>query len=903
MKGKLVTFIIIGLLALAASIVAYNLLPIYQTARDSVYLENALARKNLFLWAEADVDQLLLLEHWYMGTPILELPGKKGQKGLAGQLVEAGLDPRHNLSRLHYALYVEGKEGVQQAYLLGGKFPSEQINGYLRDRMKAKPITISRMNGWEVAVTDPKTCKATKTWNILVDSQWILIADPLPASTISEALKNSSEPEIDLSEIHELSKPDPLTAALFVPNAASDTFKQSLVGKMSEKAVSQLKGIHWTYIGAGAKFLPPGAQLRFVMEEETSGASADRAREWQKTIDESKEQWRNRVPSIATLHDRLQVSTTSSTQGHAGRITATTTFNRAFLKDATKVPAEVLSLIFPLHISNTKTANTSESLLQTPQQYLPVANDSAIPGYNPEKTFGDKVEKTSGPFGARIESLAIVPDSKKGAPNTEYPELQVFAFGQGLPNVPKDSKNHIFLKIDQVLTSSGQDVLAQESCNSDSKIEPAPFQSSFTDIWKSEKKIQLIQGTDLAALRTVTGKVELHLPIRTQTIELDGSANRRAKVGDTTLSVTEISGGQVSYQIIGPSDSILEVRGLNAEGKPLSQQSSMSSDFLFGEGTSVSREFQGKVSKVQVIASLEDKKLTYPFRLEDFSLRSFSLGFAMGSVPTIRPYTFDQMEKEFSHMAGRKRTWTPSPFPHDPTKEKAWANVEACEIVLTQLWASGGITLALDLRCPNAEGLRQAVYAGRMRIDRIKLKNGTFVTPENKAPSAESEEKSFFAERANEVVQFSPDSKTQWLQAQLNFRLNGKIAADQVSSIQGVLELRFPRSIDQAKISDLGVGKSFALSDKDASLSGRVIRRSRSQIKLQVAPVHSLIAAQAFDSQGRWINAFQAKIESQTSIPNGSIELSPLGEYSEIRLYYSPSIETRQWSFELVLPK
>ena len=241
--------------------------------------------------------------------------------------------------------------------------------------------------------------------------------------------------------------------------------------------------------------------------------------------------------------------------------------------------------------------------------------------------------RSRGPFGLRLGELRLGTDPAAGL------EVVVEGFASEVPNVGA-SEDRVRLFVDSVKGAGGQELLRPEACGRERNNQPADFKSAGGKRLQATKTVRLIAGADPKALQSLTGRVQLRLPTRTEVVALAHPASGATvdRYG-AVFTVTGMEGGRVSYQIAGARGRLLLFRALNAKGQPLASPSAFSSDFMFGEGVSGQRQYSGTVDRLEVVFAAEEETLELPFTLTDFAPAGKPSGLALDRTPAFRPYS------------------------------------------------------------------------------------------------------------------------------------------------------------------------------------------------------------------------------------------------------------------------
>ena len=151
-------------------------------------------------------------------------------------------------------------------------------------------------------------------------------------------------------------------------------------------------------ISAWAATVP--RQFEIMLAGADAAAASSTASSWQTALQDSKQQWGEQLPTVARLHDALSVS------DEQGAVLMQASVDKAWLKDAARLPQELMGLIFSgTGVSMTPSGNAAatpeERIDENPAQFLASISADALPAYQAEPPFLPEADTVSGPFGIR----------------------------------------------------------------------------------------------------------------------------------------------------------------------------------------------------------------------------------------------------------------------------------------------------------------------------------------------------------------------------------------------------------------------------------------------------------------------------------------------------------------------
>ena len=141
------------------------------------------------------------------------------------------------------------------------------------------------------------------------------------------------------------------------------------------------------------------------------------------------------------------------------------------------------------------------------------------------------------------------------------------------------------------------------------------------------RSVKLAAGTTEQQVQKIDGVLKLVVPIGVRTLSFRGAdAGKDQSVGAVKVTLTSIKADSVELEIGTSRDNVIQIRGFNAKGEPLSTQSTS-----WG-GKSVTAQFAGPVDKAEADIAAEVAERSYPF-----TLTRASSGAVVAAAPTPAP--------------------------------------------------------------------------------------------------------------------------------------------------------------------------------------------------------------------------------------------------------------------------
>src|SRR3989454_6138706 len=635
---------------------------------------------------------------------------------------------------------------------------------------------------------------------------------------------------------------------MLCPRNAHKTVTTPTLQASAQAAIAQAADVEHLYLGLGAKTVPPSGRLRLVLDAADAPRLRQKIEGWERAVRESRAQWARVAPSLGALFDSLSVKESGSRQ------TIEFTVDRALASNLSAAVNELLAALFSGFGAERRprpatAGQPAEQIDSDPTVFVPVTAASALGQYDASATFAEDVDQVQGPLGIRLSGmrLRLPSDGDAGL------ELEVEAFAAAIPNVT-GSGDRARLFVDSLTSSGGQELLRVEDCGRQRSTIPGSFTASGGRRLRAKKAVRLAPAADPPTLGSVAGRVELRLPTRVEMLSVTRPApGAKLASHGATVTFTKVEGGEVAYQITGATDRVLEVRALNAAGRPLASEMKVSGDFLFGDGTAAQARYSGLVDKVEVTFAAEEQTLQWPFRLTDWSMAGKPAGVARDTTPDFRPYTVQALRRDVPRA---------NPF----------------ELSFDRAQAFFTTRLDFTLRSPALPNFERAFTVGRLQLQRVELKDGTTLTPPT-----------------GTAVRFGTAAKDGVLTRPLFVLLDAKPSPDAIKAVFGVLTMQFPRTIRTLHLDDLTPGQHA----EAGGMSVTVTARGRRRLTLQTdTGGERLLYVRLTDADGRPVVSFSPNI---METPDGAwrFELAPQGAPAHAEVIFAGDLERKDYPFRL----
>jgi len=338
------------------------------------------------------------------------------------------------------------------------------------------------------------------------------------------------------------------------------------------------------------------------------------------------------------------------------------------------------------------------------------------------------------------------------------------------------------------------------------------------------------------------------------------------------IKLSQSAADTLDYEVYGDSKRLLAVRGLNKNGQPLSQSSSMSSGFLFGEGLSKTQSFAGQVASAELVLSTRDIEKRFPFKLTQTHPRIINSE-SRHAPTTIETYSLAQLQRKFKNAP---------PSLTDSNNLKAETVTGPFRIALNGVSSFMSLRTTLSVYAPLIPGFTDNLTGMLMEVTAIENEAG---------------ENLIKGQSKSNLIGLSEDwqDKTR-LQAQTSISFEERIKKTDVHIIKGQLHLRLPKKIHTASMQLLNVGDHIQIEDKKITLKRIDDKGFTLDFGAQLPP---LIAVNAYNAENNSIWLPHPRLENLDDHWIGSFNTH--GEFKRIELMLASEQEIKKYEFELVL--
>jgi hypothetical protein len=799
--------------------------------------ERSLARPGLLALATLDVQALARL-----GVAGEDAGEGADADSLAALLSSAGIDPYRDVRYTALALGTGSDGQPDVALALFGSFDAAAVEQALgaRDDFRLRRAQAAGEPVLQVVRIDRESCDESGPWALHVRPDRLLIAETDAIAEILEGGASSEAALRDVARFQAFRAGRLVSAAVFIPDELPQA-SNPLVGMAAQGAKQQVDGFRALYAGAAPQLLPAGLAVDAVLEGTRSGVAAEKAAAWQAWLDQRLARLGDRVPTLSTLHEALDLSADGDDLHASFRL------SREDLERLRRLPGELGSLVFGGSSFEVGVADVpdEEMLAQDPPVFEAQVSEASLPAYDPSVLFAEPVDQGVGPFGLRLSAMRLL----EGEQGEDGPgELEVEAFATRVPNLG-DSEERVAIRITGVESRAGDELLARERCGPDRNELPALLSNAFGgEVLRGSKSVRLREGARPDDVARIVGVATLRLPTRTEVVKLPAEPGAVERAG-TRLELTQVKGGTVSYRLGGATDGLLKLRALNSAGRILADESATSSSG-FGGGISGSRSFAGRIHALEAVFALEQREIRYPFELT--GSRPGTAGELVATEPAaptggavhIRGKLQDWLARTARPVALARATG-------DGGSESPVARAGPFSMRLEGLWPFGGLMPRIEVRSPPIPGLVDNPSALELRLSELHLLDGTV-------------QRGDWRETLDMSEEFGGDALVGTSQLETGV----SASPGDVASLHGILRIRLPARVRGEELARADLGAAL----ETPALSLRLVELGRDRFVLRATRGgERLLGAQAYN--GDDLPLFTQHEGSQTT-PAGALELA-----------------------------
>jgi hypothetical protein len=847
---------------------------------EVVAIERALAMPGLLALATVDVASVVEVERRFDAEAA---PSVADEEGIVTRiLAEAGLDPRRDLRFVSAAARLgEGGEPAYAVALLG----SIDAAAFTRALESSPLVDVQRVQSaagayLRVVARDPRTCEPSRPWAVHVEGSRILASDAPTLEKLLARLGQSEPPGRDLSRFRTWRDGRLAAAALFVPETLPGGIDDPLLAAPAEIVRSELEAFDGLYVAAGTRWLPPAAVVSAMLEGSDPALAEQAAARWREAVERARERVEASSPTVAALCDSLDIGVSG------GELQASVHIDAETARRLGELPGELMGMLLGGVADGTiqapATVGGEERIAQNPAVFVPSYTPEALPAYDPSAPFAGAVDSVAGPFGLRVDSLALPAE-----PARSGPEISIRALAPRLANLG-DHPGRAQLRVTSAAGPGGEELLREEVCGAHRNGSAVGFESGLGQLIQAAKVVRLRPGARAGDVERLAGRISLRLPLQTRTVVLgDPEDGDSAEAGGTRVELTGVEARGVHYRIVGDAERVLALRALNAAGAPLENETATAMESPFGRGRSGSKRWAGQVASLEVVFATEERLLEFPFEIEP--VRPGSEGERIGANDLgLVEYSRSRLLRDF--RAAFDRTFAAHEQP------RALAHTGPFLVALERLWSFGGLMPRFQVHAPEIPNLEHSLSALEIALEEVRLRDGSV---RRAGDPTEEGVSSAGAERARqwaEILSMGRPLGEPGLRGDANLETGAPIEAAEVAGLSGNLILRVPRRIATLSLPDAALGSSASGGGVSVTLAG--LARDRFTLRADRGG-EKVLGVRAYNERGDELVITRSHALRD---PSGwRAEFGVAGSVRRIDVIVAPELDRIEYPFGLTL--
>jgi hypothetical protein len=375
-------------------------------------------------------------------------------------------------------------------------------------------------------------------------------------------------------------------------------------------------------------------------------------------------------------------------------------------------------------------------------------------------------------------------------------------------------------------------------------------------------------------IQQIAGRVELELPVRTQSMRLSElRAGQRLEVPGTTLEITASAARGFAYRVRGEVANLIHVRGLDAAGAALSGRETWQADLPVSADRIGALRYPGELASIEAIFALEREPAVFPFTLESARPGSDGEAVHVESSSFIR-YSAAQYDREFHAQQAEPRYYG-----------HRFAAVSAAgpfQVGLGELSSGGVVAPQLTVIAPNIPNLTYNATGLELRLEQLVLRDRGTLAPDVRAP-------------------LTPGHRFGSLDLEGEVRLVTGVTAmpAEVEQLSGELVLRLPSRVEVLELGEVEPGRSAASGRVAFTLSE--LTRDGFTLRMQGA-LGRFFSARAYAADGYELAVKLTEIESPDAAGARELRFRVQGQPRRIAIQLARGSTTRRYPFALAPP-
>ena len=200
--------------------------------------------------------------------------------------------------------------------------------------------------------------------------------------------------------------------------------------------------------------------------------------------------------------------------------------------------------------------------------------------------------------------------------NAQAPQLELKLKLAPLPNLPLAPRRAVRILIDQISDNRGQNLY-----NRNHSFETAAFQwvairsdSADSDAYSGTRNIYLQPGTAAEQVSSISGTLELHLPLAIESVSLSRSdIGKTIQMAGKQLTLTGLDEQKITLNFQGNRSALLDLQAVDAQQQPLrgSGEIWQTQDKRF----ELQQLFDGRVDRLTIHVAGDTIVRSFPFTI------------------------------------------------------------------------------------------------------------------------------------------------------------------------------------------------------------------------------------------------------------------------------------------------
>lgn len=609
------------LLLLVAAVVGYGWYwlrsPLPAGALDT---EQALADGRLVSIGHINVEKLVQLQRYLFGeldTAALPIDGK--QQDLLTELFDGPAGLREHLSQAFFAVHGSDQPGVvHTALVLDGRFEAGPVIQALSSAYRVDKSSDGRWASLHVLEDKaqpvcpdetPKGPRQRPMHLLITPERMLLVSDPRYGEQLMQRLQQQAVAVQDIAQWQDY-RAGQLASLMVFSTRDSSLALDGFAGMAARSAAGKNTELSSLAAGLAVDLAVPGLNFNLLLGSEDETWRRDTRQGIQQGLDEIMHDSRKFSPTLGGMFSRLSVAE----QPQA--VTIDLAVDGALLDDLGEVIEEGIASLFSVEVrdANQTAGDQADQIDTQPTDYSTGAALADLPALKIESYQQEPLYRR-GAFGIDLERIKLDRDTGGLTLNV-----------QGMVALPKSSdQSHnrrigdLSMTISTVEDAEGRDLRRDERCvknifyGGGYNHQPSTQGSLFGDKGQINKEVRLLEGVKAEDIARIKGQITLTAPVAVKRFTLPLQAGESIEFAGMRFYLSAVKERGISYQVSGASERFLELRALNADGKPLKKGWRVGDT----DGGRATQDFKGRVHGLEIYVAERIAEHQLGFVLQD----------------------------------------------------------------------------------------------------------------------------------------------------------------------------------------------------------------------------------------------------------------------------------------------